>query len=124
MNCGIKEGYGKSYWPNGRLMYDGYFKRDGPDDNGNTVVIYFPNGRVLYEGRMEAGQRVGNGKTYFKNGALEYQGQWLDNMPDGDECVIFGKNGAALYQGRLVRGIGIDSSGNVVYEYGAKVRGE
>merc|ERR1712226_1713003 len=88
MNCGIREGYGKSYWPNGQVMFEGIFVNDGPDDDGDSVTIHFPNGKILYKGRMEAGMRNGHGTTYFKNGVMEYEGQWLKNMPDGQNVII------------------------------------
>ena len=66
---------------------------------------------------MESGMRNGHGTTYFKNGAMEYEGQWLKNMPDGQNCIIYGKTGKVIYEGRLVRGVGIEGD-QIIYEYG------
>ena len=113
---GKKHGEGKIVWPNGELMFEGAWRNDGPDDDGQKVCIYFDNGRPMYKGRMEAGVRNGVGTSFFRNGTIQFEGNWLDNMPDGDSCQIFDQNGSMVHNGRLVRGVG-RFAGEIVYKY-------
>ena len=54
------------------------------------------------------------------NGQLQYEGNWYNNMPDGEECKVLGKDGSIIFEGRLVNGKCM-FAGMVKYQYGAPI---
>jgi len=120
MKLGKRHGYGKSNYRSGRLMYEGMFVNDMPDDNGKTVTLYYENENVMYEGKCSLGVKVGFGKIFWDNGQLQYSGNWYNNMPDGEDCKVYGKDGSIIFEGRLVNGI-YKFAGMVKYQYGAPI---
>ena len=100
-------------------MFEGFFKDDSPDDAGDSVTIYFSNGKILYEGNMKSGIKHGMGTTYYKTGILEFKGNWINNMPNGEDCVVYGKDGNIVFEGKLENGISKDDvCGIIKYQYG------
>lgn len=88
----LPNGNGKYYHSNGTLYYqgnclNGYF-------NGNGIM-YHPDGKTKhFEGIWEHGYLT-NGTMYTNEGALEYEGEFLNNIPHGigrrwqNQSVVF-----------------------------------
>ena len=68
MKLGKRHGYGKSNYRSGKLMYEGMFVNDMPDDNGKTITLYYENGNIMYEGKCTLGVKAGFGKIFWDNG--------------------------------------------------------
>ena len=54
---GVKEGYGIEYYPNGKLRYDGNFKRN--KYHGKRCKLYNENGNIEYSGSILRGNKMG-----------------------------------------------------------------
>lgn len=65
---GLETGLSESYWPNGNLEYEIYYK-DGLEEG--SYKTYWPNGKLEVECRMVCGKEVGEYKMYNENGELE-----------------------------------------------------
>ena len=62
----MRQGKGKCYTKDGKLVYDGDFFDDEMEGNG---TLYYDNG-TYYVGPFKKGERDGDGKEYDKNGKL------------------------------------------------------
>lgn len=72
--AGMKEGPGRAEWPSGS-RYDGEWSGDLQHGQGVNV---FPTGH-RYEGAFQQGKRHGTGRLYGPDGALMYDGRYVDN---------------------------------------------
>jgi hypothetical protein len=87
----LKEGFGRCYDKNHRLIYEGQFKNDKPfgtypnvfpiANNTNVVVKEYSEGEK-YVGQVTQNLRNGYGTLTFKN-KDKYVGQWKDNSRYG-----------------------------------------
>ena len=49
MHEGIKCGFGRLYWDNGKVVYSGYWKKNIPV--GNEIIIHNKAGEIIYKGK-------------------------------------------------------------------------
>lgn len=68
---------GKSYWKNGKMMYDGGYKDGLKHGNG---IEYWKSGNVNYKGNWLENKRHGDGKLFYETGELWYNGKWDKHM--------------------------------------------
>ena len=90
--------------------------------NGKKVgngEIKYENGNY-YKGEEKNGKREGKGIEYYKNGEIKYDGDWIDDLPEGKGKFI-DENGN-YYIGEFKKGLkygkGIeyDKDGKIIYE--------
>ncbi len=76
---GLKQGYWKKEYPNGNLMYKGYFVNDKPV---GTMARYFENGGVkailAYDGNSE----YAKAKIFYEDGSLASEGNYKKSRKD------------------------------------------
>jgi antitoxin component YwqK of YwqJK toxin-antitoxin module len=58
------------------------------DGNGNGKV-YYDNDVLKFEGKYENGQRNGKGKKYFKSGKLRFEGEYKNNKKWNGKQYIY-----------------------------------
>ncbi len=61
-------------------------------------------GQVEYEGPMREGMYEGYGKMWHFNGVLWYEGEFDDNAPCGEDCILFAKKRPISYEGKIKDG--------------------
>jgi hypothetical protein len=66
MRNGIKHGYGKEFFTNGKLGFSGGFE-NGKYCGAICKVFYFTGG-IYYKGQMARGKKEGHGVLYNKSG--------------------------------------------------------
>ena len=80
---GVKDGkpcgYGVVYDEEGRKEYKGWMMDE--QKVGYGIEYYSDIGSVKYEGFYSDNNRLGKGVLYGRNGAVEYDGLWNNNMP-------------------------------------------
>ena len=59
---------------------------------------------IEYEGSMREGSFEGYGKMYHFNGVLWYEGEFEDNFPSGDDCILYKKKRPISYEGKISDG--------------------
>ena len=77
-------GYGKEYNEENNLVYEGFMFGGRRVCYGKEYRgIRDKNGKngLMYEGGYWNGIRYGFGKSYDLNGCVEYEGEWVDNLP-------------------------------------------
>lgn len=94
---GLREGNGKEFYKNGKIMYDGGFNND--EWHGENVKIHHFDGELEYEGTIFKGMRQGFGRAYHDNGVLNYAGMWQDDKPIGNYIIIWDDKGEIRYEG-------------------------
>ena len=67
---------------------------------------YYKNGKLKYEGDFVNDVYEGDGKYFYENDDV-YIGQFKNGKPNGDGCFI--RNGSLLYEGKFQNGIYISS---------------
>ena len=97
-----RNGMGKEYYPNGKLLFGGNFvdgiyegkgkyidKNDqffmAGDFKNDFIIkgkVYFPNGKLNYEGEFKNNAKDGKGKEYFEDGTY-YIGEFENNKIHG-----------------------------------------
>lgn len=82
---GKKQGKGKLFYPNGKLMFDGEFYDDKICGNG---VMYLDNGG-RYEGVFENNLPNGKGKYYDLYAGLRCEGDWVDGYLLGFGTIYY-----------------------------------
>lgn len=138
-NEGMKNGNGKLFSSDGRIIYEGEFYNDKPEgmgkcfyNNGDYYIgpfknglrngkgtIYYENGTVHYEGDFSNDQPQGNGKFILESGEY-YIGQFKNGKKNGKGIDYF-KNGKKQYEGDFVNdkaegfGIFYYENGNILY---------
>ena len=69
------------------------------DENG---IIKYENGNY-YQGEEKDCKRNGKGKEYYKNGDVKYDGDWIDDLPEGEGKYI--DIDGKYYVGQFKRGV-------------------
>lgn len=106
---GKKEGNGKVYYPNGKVLYDGTWKNDTKEngkqnDKDGTYTGAFKNNlphgqgtfiwkdNSKYVGTFTNGKRTGKGKAYTPDGKIQFDGTWQNNfLNNGTQYYTDGK---------------------------------
>ena len=69
---------------------------------GKEVISYYNHGqKKSFEGSMIDGIRQGDGKEFYKNGNVMYEGSFLNDEWHGTEVKIFHFDGELEYQGYI-----------------------
>ena len=76
----VRNGRGKEYDGNKRVLYDGEWKNGKRSGQGKEYGAY---GRLLYDGEWKNGVRNGKGVEYV-NGKKVYEGGWSNGMRSGE----------------------------------------
>ena len=67
--------YGKQYYNNGKIEFEGLFYNDGASGK-----LYDDEGILLYEGQLLIGKKKnGKGREYYENGKLKFEGEYLND---------------------------------------------
>ena len=84
MNSCERFGYGKEYNEENNIVYDGFMFGDRRICHGKEYRGVFDKNsrnRLVYDGEYCDGVRYGYGKSYDLNGEVEYEDEWIDNIP-------------------------------------------
>ena len=84
LNSCERFGYGKEYNEENNIVYEEFMFGDRRICHGKEYRgVYDKNGRnrLVYDGEYCDGVRYGYGKSYDLNGEVEYEGEWIDNIP-------------------------------------------
>ena len=76
--------YGKEYNEENNIVYDGFmfvYRRICHIQEYRGVYDKNGRNRLVYDGEYCDGVRYGYGKSYDLNGEVEYEGEWIDNIP-------------------------------------------
>ena len=84
-------------------------------------ILYYKDGKIEYDGDFIKGKREGNGKYIYENGSY-YIGQWLNNNMNGKGAVYY-KNGKVMYVGEWVNGKK-EGNGKHIFEDGSYYIGQ
>lgn len=117
---GLEEGYGKYYYSDGSLCYEGMFANGEYHGKGKRTYIdgriydgTFVNGKIegygtftwpdgdIYKGNFSKGYRSGQGVYYWQSGE-RYDGQWVEGERTGKGTYYY-SNGM-IYNGFFVKG--------------------
>ena len=76
---GLKQGYWKKYYPNGNLMYQGFFENDRPV---GEMKRYFESGNLKAIMIFDEQTDYVSAKIYYENGTLASNGFYTDSKKD------------------------------------------
>ena len=71
------------------------------------IKLNYPNGNPAFEGQAnydDITDEVLLGKLYHSNGQLYYQGNFVNQKPDGIDCTLYYSDGKIRYQGPIESG--------------------
>ena len=97
---GFYSGQGKQYYAGGSLRYEGNWKEGLKYGQGK---LYYESGCLLYEGNFKDSQYDGYGKMYYENGVLAAEGYFKDGLLNG-ETKVYDENGFLIFEGLSVNG--------------------
>lgn len=107
----MRSGYGKEYYSDGVLKYQGYRKIEYHNSyRAGLGKSFFPNGVIEYDGEWSDNMRHGEGIGYSEEGEVSYKGSWVDDVPKDDiyaemqELNEEIKRNPSYYRGYLSRG--------------------
>lgn len=122
----LKNGSGVLFHPDGKIKYDGSwlsdkYRGDGKQYNDKEVLImqgkygsekfdgteYNDEGEKVYFGEMKTHNdkwiKHGQGKSFHKNGNINFYGNWLNDKKDSDGSLYF-PDGKLKYKGYFRNG--------------------
>ena len=99
---GKRQGFGKAYYPDGKIAAEDSFANDLPE--GHSVKLYHQDGYLEYEGTVVGGVKQGFGKQFFDNGKTSIEGNFDKGKPHGNDIKVFCNNGEILYVGNILYG--------------------
>jgi antitoxin component YwqK of YwqJK toxin-antitoxin module len=70
----------------------------------NKSVLTSHEGWVEFEAEIFNGKKCGIGRWFHKNGRLRFEGEYVNDKPNGECVTIFYNNGNLEYQGKMVEG--------------------
>lgn len=80
-------------------------------DKENVVPFEMEGENFTYEGPLIDGVREGVGNLmYSKTKGSRYKGQFKNNFPDGEDCLVYGKNGNIDFRGKIEHGKYVEGS--------------
>jgi hypothetical protein len=101
---GLKEGWGREFYANGGLLYEGLFI--GDKRHAMDALLYWPNMQLYYKGNILAGKREGFGQELHSNGRLRYECFHINGEIDSQDLSlkIFYCDGILYFFGVLKNG--------------------
>lgn len=80
-----------------------------------TGSIYNTNGQLYYKGPVFFGKKYGKGVLYHCNGIIQYDGQFINDLPEDESGRLYSEStGFLVYEGKLSggkrNGLGIEYS--------------
>ena len=119
INTGKREGYGKSFYPNGQLEYDGEFVND--EFFGGNIIEYYQNGGFRFKGTYRNGIKEGYGISYWDNQNIKYIGTYSKGKYHGQACKEYNEDGVQKFIGAYVNGCrygyGVEYHDNNIIKY-------
>ena len=97
---GQKDGYGKEFYPQGKMKYEGSYKNDKFNGEGK---FWTEEGILKYKGTFVDNQKTGYGSLYYPLGHLQYKGQVTNGVYNGNGTYYF-KSGLPMYMGQFIDG--------------------
>jgi antitoxin component YwqK of YwqJK toxin-antitoxin module len=76
---GMKQGFWKKYYPNGILMYNGFFKDDKPC---GEMYRYYESGGIKVVMKFTQGAGEAGSSLYYENGKLAAKGNYIGTEKD------------------------------------------
>ena len=73
-----RNGYGKEYYKDGNIKYEGNYKDDQYDDKEGQ---YHEENGDIYIGEFKNGKKNGNGILFDGNNNIKYEGEFIDDQP-------------------------------------------
>jgi antitoxin component YwqK of YwqJK toxin-antitoxin module len=77
---GRKQGHWIKKYPDGKIMYDGFFKNDKPE---GTFKRFYENGVLKSAMTFLSGGTVAEGTLYFGDGLIASQGKYVNKLKEG-----------------------------------------
>ena len=116
---GKRNGKGKEYNWNGKLMFDGEYKNG--KRNGKGKEYSGGLGILIFEGDFLNGKRNGKGKEYNGIDKLIFDGEYKNGKRNG-EGKEYNNNGILVFEGKYlnnerVSGIQYDTNGNKINDF-------
>ena len=129
LNNSLPTGYGILYNSNKNIISTNYLAKENDTINPvafeNNLIyktIYDKNQKKIYSGFIDKSNlRQGEGKEFYENGIIKYNGTYKNNLYDGIG-KLYSKNDKLLYDGEfkngLKNGYGIEKyeNGNIKYK--------
>lgn len=88
----------KSYYINGKLEKQGFYKHNQPD---SLWIFYFENGGIKMQGTLKNGMNHGLWQYYFENGNLNMTGIIIDAFKEGNWKYYY-ENGNLKSEGNFL----------------------
>ena len=112
----IPNGKGIKYYPNGNILYDGYFVNGKFEGRGK----YIYDDGDYFIGEYKNGLRNGKGIQYYRNGNTMFEGEYVNDKREGKGKYIYddGDYFIGEYKNGLRNGKGIQyyRNGNTMFE--------
>ena len=105
-----RQGKGKLYYSNGKLVYDGDWDNNNFEGEGKYIDPYNSS---YYIGQFKNGKRHGKGQFFDKSGRLLFKGEFINNLP-GDKGILLSNDGY-IYEGE-VKELKPNGEGKLFYE--------
>lgn len=67
--------------------------------------MYWNNGNLNYQGGILDNKKHGNGKEYWKNGYLYFDGYFSNGLIDDPSCTLYHNNGKISFIGMYKNGV-------------------
>lgn len=99
---GSKEGFWKTYFPDGSLSSEGEYKANKPVGEWK---FYYPNGKTEQTGKYtNSGKLTGSWKWFFDNGKLKREENYISGLQDGIHTE-YDEKGKVIEQGEYIKGL-------------------
>ena len=108
---------GKYIFEDGKY-YIGEFKNNMPNGKG---IKYYKNGKIQYDGNFINGKFEGNGKYIYEDNDY-YIGQFKNGLRNG-KGIVYYSNGNIMYEGDFVNNLR-EGNGKYIYENGEYYTGQ
>jgi len=79
-------------------------------------IKYYKNGNIQYEGDWIDNNINGKGISYYENGFIEYKGNLIDNKPNG-KGIFYYESGYIKYKGYWINGI----TNGIIYDENQRI---
>jgi antitoxin component YwqK of YwqJK toxin-antitoxin module len=99
-DAGLREGFWKEYYPDGKLKASGNYKSDKKVGNWK---FYYPNGNLEQLGKFIDGKADSSWVWYYPNGKLLREETFLNGLSDG-VMTEYNMDGSIIIQGDYIEG--------------------